>query len=140
MIITDTLNGVTVEDVRRNQDGSVTLFCDSGKVLVLYVESGRIEARLHLPRLEEDVTEIAPSERMRLLEAFQGELINYATYDDNGFINFVCEPHRHLYAAYTKSHGHRTILLTHHNGRIDELPPVSAVVALPSLAVFGKVG
>lgn len=138
MVITDTLNGHTVEDVRRNADGSVTLYCASGRNLTLYVSSGRIEAKppkIILP--DAPPVEVVPSTRMRLRESFLGQTINYGYYTETGALTFVCEPLRHDREAYTKSSGHREIRLTHSNGLIDELPPVSAIVALPSLSLFG---
>ena len=138
MIVTDTLNGHTVEDVRRNLDGSVTLYCTSGRTLELYVSAGRIEAKppkLILP--DQPAPAPAPSERMRLTEAFLGMMINYACYDERGFLTIVCERLRHDRQMYAKSYGHREITLTHSNGLIDEAPPVSAVIGLPSLAIFG---
>jgi hypothetical protein len=138
VIVTDTLNGRTVEDIQRNADGSVSFYCDSGHDLTLYVKEGQIEAmppRMILP--DAPVVELHGSKRMRLLEAFQGFMVNYAYYDDQGCIIFVCEP---LHDGFFISHGHREIRVTHTNGRIDELPPVSAVVKLPSLAVFGEKG
>ena len=140
MVVTDTLNGRTVEDVRRNIDGSVTFYCDSGHKLTLYVEDGQIEAK---PRdlkvalgLEEPVE--LPSERMRLREAFQGYTVNYAHYNDDGSIVFVCDALRSNREKYAKSSGHREINLAHSNGLIDELPPVSAMIAMPSLSVMGE--
>ena len=141
MYITEFLNGHTVEDIRRNRDDSVTLFCDSGRTITLHVVNGKIEARppeIRLPDQSEEQLEIAFSERMRLREAFQGYMINYAIYDQKGGLVFVCEPHKHNREKYKKSHGHREITMSHSNGIIDELPPVSAVIALPSLSVFGK--
>jgi len=138
VIITDTLNGRTVEDVRRNQDGSVTFYTDNGRTLTLYVENARIEVKppkLILP--DSRPIEDFPSERMHLAQAFIGHMIQYASYDDQGFITFVCEPQRGR-EMFRKSHGHREIRLTHSSGLIDELPPVSAVVALPSLSVLGE--
>jgi len=149
MIITDALNGHTVEDVRRNQDGSVTLYTDHGRTLTLHVEDGRITVKppkLILP--DARPIEELPSERMRLREAFQGFMVSHATYDDFGAINFVCEPHTTTVSAEKKREGvflitpgtvaHREVRVTHHNGLIDELPPVSAIVALESLGVFGE--
>lgn len=135
MIITDTLNGHTVEDVRRNQDGSVTLYTDHGRVLTLHVDGGRIVVKppkLILP--DARPIEELPSERMRLREAFQGFMVSHVTFDDHGFLNVVCDPH----GSYTLTRGHREVRITHHNGLIDELPPVSAVIALESLSVFGE--
>jgi hypothetical protein len=135
VIITDTLNGHTVEDVRRNQDGSVTLYTDHGRVLTLHVDGGRITVKppkLILP--DARPIEELPSERMRLREAFQGFMVNHVTYDDQGFLNVVCDPH----GRFTLTRGHREVRITHHDGLIDELPPVSAVIALESLSVFGE--
>lgn len=138
MIITDTLNGYTVEDVRRNKDGSVTLYTDNGRKLTLFVYRGRIEAmppKLVLPGCEPP--HVNPeSQRMRLQEAFVGLMVDYATYTEDGCLNLTCQPLRGR-EKYSKSSGHREIRLTHSQGLIDELPAVSAVVSLPSLAVFG---
>lgn len=138
MRITDTLNGRTVEDVRRNPDGSVTLYCDSGHEVCLFVCDNRIEVkppRLYLP----DQPFVEPdSQRMRLMEAFQGFMINYVHYDEGGNLIFVCEPMRHDRDPYKKALGHREIKVAHSHGLIDELPPVSAVMTLPSLSIFGK--
>ena len=132
MIVTDTLNGHTVEDVRRNHNGSVTLYCDSGRALTLHVLQGRIEVspeKVVIP--DGAVVPEPPSVRMRLLEAFQGYMVNYAHYDDKDDLVFVCEP-------VNQSFGHREIKLAHENGLISELPPVSAIIGLPSLSIFGK--
>lgn len=137
MIITDTLNGHTVEDVRRNQDGSVSLYTDNGRVITLHVECGRIEVKppkLILP--DARPIEELPSERMRLREAFIGHRINYAVYDDAGGISVVCDPQPGT-EKYSKASGHREIRITHSAGMIDELPPVSAIISLESLAIFG---
>jgi hypothetical protein len=136
MIVTDTLNGHTVEDVRRNADGSITLFCDSGRRLTLYVSKGVVVVRPPKIYLPDQFIPQVVSERMRLLQAFQGLMVNYATYDDQGCITITCEPLRGR-ESYTKSCGHRTVKLTHRNGLIDDLPPVSAIVALTGLSVFG---
>jgi hypothetical protein len=139
--ITDTLNGHTVEDVRRNDDGSVTFYCDSGRYLTLEVLAGVIEAKprkLVIPG-QPELTDMA-SARMRLLDAFRGLMISHAYYDDSGSLIFVCEPCNTGGPMFEKSHGHREIKLTHSQGRIDELPPVSAIIKLPGLAVFGKRG
>ena len=139
MMITDALNGHTIEDVRRNPDGSVTLYCDSGRTINLHVVSGIIQAlppKIALP--ERDLGPEPFSEQMRLREAFEGMMINYAHYNDHGHLIFVCEPLRHNRERYAKSYGHREVTLTHSNGLIDELPPVSAIVGLPGLSVFGK--
>lgn len=138
MQITDTLNGHTVEDVRRNADNSVTLYCTSGRTLELYVSNGFIEVkppRIILPDQPDPAP--APSERMRLREAFLGMMVNYAYHNDSGYLVIVCEPLRHDRDMYAKAHGHREITLTHSNGVIDELPPVSAIIGLPSLAILG---
>lgn len=138
MIITDTLNGHTVEDVRRNQDGSVSFFTDNGRVLTLHVQDGEIQARpqkLILP--DSKPIEEMPSERMRLREAFVGFTINYAVYDELGNINIVCDP-LHGREMYSKAVGHREVRITHHNGLIDELPPVSAVINLEGQTLFGE--
>lgn len=138
MIITDALNGHTVEDVRRNQDGSVTLYTDLGRTLTLHVEDGRIAVKppkLILP--DARPIEELPSERMRLREAFQGFKVNYVTFDDRGFLNVVCDPLPGT-EKYSKASGHREVRIAHHNGLIDELPPVSAVIELEGLAVFGE--
>lgn len=138
MIITDTLNGQTVEDVRRETDGSVTFYCDSGRTLTLFVCNGRIEAKppgIVLP--DQPNQAVQPSSRMRLLEAFQGFMINYAAYREDGSIDIVCEPLRHDREAYQKAHGHREVHLAHNKGLIDELPPVSAKISLEGLKVFG---
>ena len=140
MRITDTLNGCTIDDVRRNADGSVTLYSDSSRELTLHVWKGIIEAKppkIVLPNVAELV--VVPSERMRLLQAFQGLMIKYAHYDDAGSLIFVCEPARGK-KKFEKSHGHREIKLTHNQGLIDELPPVSAIIKLPSLGLFGAQG
>ena len=140
MRITDTLNGCTIDDVRRNADGSVTLYSDSSRELTLHVWEGIIEAKppkIVLPNVAELV--VVPSERMRLLQAFQGLMIKYAHYDDAGSLIFVCEPLRGK-NKFEKSHGHREIKLTHSQGLIDELPPVSAIIKLPSLGLFGAQG
>ena len=76
----------------------------------------------------------------RLLDAFRGHTIEYAYYTERGFLTFVCEPLRHDREAYTKSSGHREVRVAHSDGLIDELPPVSAVIAMPSLSVFGDQG
>ena len=139
MVITDTLNGHTVEDVRRNADGSVTLYCASGRTLTLFVSSGRVEAKPHKVILPDaPPAEVLPSARMRLLEAFQGHMVNYCYHDEGGCLIFVCEPLRHDREVFKKSSGHREIRLAHSNGLIDELPPVSAVIGLPSLSLFGE--
>ena len=141
MQITDTLHGRTVEDVRRNKDGSVTLFCDCGRTVTLHVVDGQVRAKppeLVLPdkRLEEIV-----SERMNLLQAFVGFTIDYVVSNANdGSITIVCQPQRHDRETYKKSLGYREVRLTHSNGLINELPPVSAVVKLPSMSLFGKPG
>jgi hypothetical protein len=80
------------------------------------------------------------STRLNLLAAFQGYMVNYVYHDDTGNLVFVLEPKRHNREKYTKSSGHREIRVTHHNGLVEELPPVSAKVNLPSLAVLGKRG
>ena len=139
MVITDTLNGHTVEDVKRNADGSVTLYCASGRTLTLLVSGGRVEAKppkVILP--DAPPVEVLPSTRMRLREAFQGHAIHYGHYDDHGNLIFVCDPLRHDREKFQKAHGHREIKITHSNGLIDELPPVSAVISLPSLSLFGE--
>ena len=140
MIVTDTLNGHTVEDVRRELDGSVTLYCDSGRTLNLHVLNNKIEAKPRKLILDEREVVVEPSERMRLLTAFQGFMVKYAVYDNCGFITFVCEPLKHNREAYKKSTGHREICLTHKNGLINELPPVSAIITMESLSVFGEQG
>jgi len=141
VIVTDTLNGHTIEDVRRELDGSVTFYCDSGRTLNLHVLNSKIEAKPRKLILDErEVVEIEPSERMRLLRAFQGFMVKYAVYDDHGFITFVCEPLNHNREVYKKSTGHREICLTHKNGLINELPPVSAIIAIESLSVLGEQG
>jgi hypothetical protein len=133
MVITDTLNGRTVEDIRRNEDGSVTLYCDSGHILTLEVVGGVIQAK---PKaiLFAGVEVIQPaSTRLNILAAFQGLMINHVLYDENDYLIFVCDP-------IGKSHGHREIRVTHTNGLVDELPPVSAIISLPSLAITGAQG
>jgi hypothetical protein len=133
MVITDTLNGRTVEDIRRNEDGSVTIYCDSGHILTLEVVGGVIQARPQ-PILFAGVEVIQPaSTRLNILAAFQGLMVKYVHYDDIGCLIFVCEP-------IGKSIGHREIRITHTNGLVDELPPVSAIISLPSLAVAGAQG
>lgn len=142
MRITDFLNGHTVEDVRRNKDMSVTLFCDSGRTITLHVINGRIEAKPPEIRLDDELDrelEVAYSDRMRLREAFLGHMINYVAYNKDGGLIFVCEPTKHYREMYKKSHGHREITVSHTNGVINELPPVSAVIALPGLSVFGQI-
>jgi hypothetical protein len=145
MIITDALNGHTVEDVRRNQDGSVTLYTDHGRTLTLHVDGGRIVVKppkLLLP--DARPIEEMPSERMRLREAFLGFMVSHVTFDEQGFLNVVCAPHdrgsfvRRECGNMTLTRGHREVRITHHNGLIDELPPVSAIIALESLSVFGE--
>lgn len=142
MIITDTLNGHTVEDVRRNPDGSVSFYCSSGRTITLCVDAGKIGVKPQKFLLPGDdiPLELVQSERMRLREAFQGHMIEYAYYDEEGHLTFVCEPLRHDREKYQKSIGHREIRLSHSAGSIDELPPVSAVVSLPSLSLFGSQG
>lgn len=138
MIITDTLNGQTIEDVRRNPDGSVILFCDSGRKITLYVNQGLIVAKppkLILP--DQPEMPILSTARMRLREAFEGMMIKYASYTPGGALNFVCEPVRSNKEMYQKAAGYREIRLTHTNGLIDELPAVSARITLPSLSIFG---
>ena len=142
MVVTDTLNGRTVEDVRRNIDGSVTFYCDSGHTLTLYVEDSQIKAKprdLIVSPEPERAVEL-PGDRMRLREAFQGHTVNYAYYGDAGDIIFVCEPLRHDREAYAKSSGHREITVAHSKGLIDELPPVSAIITIPSLSFSGAQG
>jgi len=137
VIITDTLNGHTVDDVRRNQDGSVSLYTDNGRVITLHVDNGRIEVKptkLILP--DARPVEEFPSQRMRLREAFVGHRINYAVYDDMGCISVVCDPQPGA-QKYSKASGHREVRITHSAGLIEELPPVSAIVTLESLAIFG---
>ena len=134
MQITDTLNGHTVEDVRRNPDGSVTLYCTSGRSLTLYVEKGKIVAKppkIILPDVPEP--KVPFSERMRLRESFQGYMIEYVTSDDAGCLDFICERLRGL-EKYSKQAGRREIRLTHTNGLINELPPVSARIFLEGLS------
>jgi hypothetical protein len=141
MIITDVLNGHTVEDVRRNTDGSVSLYCASGRQVTLFVCNGRVEAKpakIILP--DSPPVDIPLPNRMRLLTAFQGFTIEYCYYDDANALVFVCEPLRHDREAYTKASGHREIRLAHTNGLIDELPPVSAKVALPALSLGTQQG
>lgn len=140
MIITDALNGHTVEDLRRNQDGSVTLYCDSGRTLTLYVNDlGRIDVKPQKLILPDSLpVEDFPSERMRLLQAFQGYRIDYATYDDHGCITFVCAPLESWNGRESKAIGHREIKLAHSGGMIDELPPVSAKITLEGLSIFGE--
>jgi hypothetical protein len=140
VVITDTLNGSTIEDLRRNQDGSVSFYCDSGRSITLCVENGRIEvspSKLIMP----DATPIEefPSVRMRLLEAFQGFMVSYAYYDEEGCVTFVCEPLRHDTEQYAKSSGHREIRLAHTDGIINELPPVSAKISLIGMSVLGDI-
>jgi hypothetical protein len=139
--ITDALNGHTVEDVRRNSDGSVTLYCDSGRPLTLHVWKSIISVKppkIILPDMPEPA--MVHSTRMRLLDAFQGLMVSHAHYDDSGAIVVVCNPVNDGSAMFAKSHGHREIKMTHSQGRIDELPPVSAIIKLPGLAVFGERG
>jgi len=139
MIVTDTLNGHTIEDVRRNQDGSVTMYCDSGRTLTLHVENGVVEVKPEKLILPDSVPiEAMPSDRMRLLQAFQGYTVNYAHHNDSGGLVFVCEPLRSTKEKYAKSCGHREVAVSHSNGFIDELPPVSAIITMPSLSVFGE--
>lgn len=140
MRLTDSLHGRTVEDVRRNVDGSVVLYCDSGDPITLEVVNGRIEVRTERLTLDTAPAVEINSTRMRLLEAFLGFTVNYAFYDDDNDLIFVCEPKAHATEKYKKSYGHREIKLGHTNGVIDELPPVSAKIALPSLGLFGAQG
>ena len=143
MQITEFLNGHTIEDVRRNRDNSVTLFCDSGRTLTLHVVNGQIEAMppaIRLPDQADRDLEVAFSERMRLREAFQGFMVNYVVYNDTGALIFVCEPLKHIREKYQKALGHREITMGHTNGVIDELPPVSAKISLPGQAIFGAQG
>ena len=135
MRITDTLHGRTVEDVRRSVDGSVTIYCDSGHHITLEVVDGKIEARTDLVKLDTSAPVEISSTRMRLLEAFQGHRINYAYYDDDDNLVVVCEP---MINSWKKSHGHREVVLKHTHGVIDELPPVSAKITLPSLGILGE--
>lgn len=143
MQLTEFLNGQTIEDIRRNKDMSVTFFCDSGRVITLHVENQEIRAKpinyKRLDKLEHDL-EIAYSQRMRLREAFLGYRINHIVYDGGGNLIFVCYPEKHSAEKYTWSYGHREIKVTHSNGIIDELPPVSAKIEVPGLAVFPKKG
>ena len=143
MQITEFLNGQTIEDIRRNTDMSVTFFCDSGRVITLHVENQEIKAKQinwkRLDKLEYDL-EVAYSERMRLREAFIGFRIDHVIYDASGNLIFVCNPEKHSTEKYTLSYGHREITVTHSNGSIDELPPVSAKIGLPGLDVFPKQG
>ena len=135
MIITDTFNGHTIEDVRRSADGSVTMYCDSGRALTFSVIDGEIQAKPVFIALDSIKANYA-GQRLRLLEAFQGHMVDYVTRDDKG-LTFVCEPLKHDREAYQKAHGFREIRLTHTDGIIDELPPVSAKVSLEGLKVFG---
>jgi len=138
VIITDTLNGHTIEDVRRNHDGSVTLYCDSGRVLTLEIFEGVVSVRLKALLDPDQELFAQPSERMRLLEAFQGHTVNYAYHTEAGNLVFVCEPLKHDTKAFHKSAGHREITLTHTDGLINELPPVSAKIAIKPLSLAGK--
>jgi hypothetical protein len=139
--ITDALNSHTVEDVRRNADGSVTLYCDSGRELTLYVWQGRIEAKPpKIILLDAPEQIILPSTRMRLLDAFQGLRVNHAYYDASSSIVFVCEPCNTGKAMFEKSFGHREIKLTHSLNIIDEFPSVSAIIKLPGQVVSAKRG
>ena len=138
MIITDTLNGHTIEDVRRNHDGSVTLYCDSGRVLTLEVFEGVITVRQE-PLLAQNIELVVPpSERMRLLQAFQGHTVNYVYHTEMGNLVFVCAPLKHNTKTFHKAAGHREITLTHTGGLINELPPVSAKISIESLSLAGK--
>lgn len=115
----------------------MSLYTDNGRTITLHVDGGRIAVKppkLILP--DARPIEELPSERMRLREAFIGHRINYAVYDDAGCISVVCDP---LPGAekYSKASGHREVRITHHDGLIDELPPVSAIISLESLAIFG---
>jgi hypothetical protein len=138
MIITDTLNGRTVVEVRRIE-GGVRFYTDSSTELDLYVnENGVISVKpkkLILPERPEEL--IVPGERLKLSEAFQGYEIEYAAYTSEGNVIFACEPLKHNREMYKKAHGRREITLTHTDGVIDELPKVSARVKLPGLKVMG---
>jgi hypothetical protein len=129
--ITEALSGRTIEDVRRNSDGSVSLYCDSGQVVTLRVDEGEIRAApksIILPGISTPET----GTRMNLLESLQGFRIEYAFYQgDNLF--FSCEPVKHNATLWVKSLGSRYIRLTHTDGVIDEAPSVSAVIKLPGL-------
>jgi len=73
------------------------------------------------------------------LTAFQGLMIKYANYTEEGFVTIVCEPLRHDREKYVKSCGHREVCLTHKNGLINELPPVSAIISMPGLKLASVV-
>ena len=142
MQITDLLNGHTVEDVRRNNDGSVTLYCDSGRTVTLFVCNGYIELKpekLYLPDQQTPVPELF-STRMRLSDAFQGHMIDFVYTGDAGSLVFVCTPLRRDDEPLKKSYGHREVRLTHSGGQINEMPPVSAVIRPLGLSVFGSSG
>lgn len=131
MQITEALSGRTIEDVRRNADGSVSLYCDSGQVVTLRVDEGEIRAApksIILPGISTPDT----GRRMSLLESLQGFMIEYAFYEDDDLV-FRCEPVKHNAIPGAKSLGSRDVRLTHTDGVIDEVPSVSAVIKLPGL-------
>ena len=140
MQITDALNGQTVEDVRSFEDGSVSFYCSSGRVVSLAPENGEIRLKREKIRLE-GVDIPKPSTRMNILEAFQGFTIEYAYYTEKGGIIFVCEPllHNRPERYGQKSYGHREIELDIVNNKIVDIPSVSAKVGLPSLSIMGEI-
>ena len=136
MIITDALNGRTIDDIRR-VDGGVRFYTDSSSEITLCVQNGIVvlkPPKLILPGIFIPET---TSTRLRLVEAFQGYKINYVAYTSDGGLLFVCDPAKHNVKQYTKSPGRREILLTHTNGVIDELPCVSAKIALEGQTIKG---
>ena len=136
MIITDTLNGRTIDDVRRI-DGGVRFYTDSSSEVTLCVQDGLIVVKPPKLILPDRPEPVIVSTRLKLVESFQGYRINYVAYTSDGGLLFVCDPLNHNVKQYTKSPGRREITLTHTNGIIDELPKVSAKVALEGLDVKG---
>lgn len=139
MRITDALNGQTVEDVRSFEDGSVTLYCTSGRVVSLMPDDGKIRLRQETIRLDNRVIPMF-STRMNILQAFQGHSINYVHYDEDGGLVFVCDPLLHDRPEHygQKALGHREVKLQLKEGKIVDAPAVSAIVGITPLRIFGK--
>lgn len=127
MRITDRFNGRVVVDAFRNEDGTITLGTSCGRTMRLGVVDGVIQ---EIPRtlvVKPGPKELIPPNRLRLLESFRGEHIDYVLQEDSGEVTFSCR-------------SGRQITLTIVQDMIGDMPKVGCVVQLPSLSLLGKRG
>jgi hypothetical protein len=129
--LTDALCGRVIEAVLRHEDGTVAVVSTCGRTLRLGAHDGRIR---ELPRTLVVVDRhptAAPPHRLRLLESFLCERIDFVLQEDAGTVTFSCSSGRQI-----------TLQVEPVRGRwvISDVPKVGCVIALPGLRVFGDTG